>query len=274
MIDPLIIMSAPNGARRQKADHPQLPISPDDMAECAELILANGASILHLHVRDENNRHSLNVDRYRASIKAIRNAVGSDLIIQATTEAVGIYNRQQQMDMVKTLKPEATSLALRELCPSDNELQEFAAFNQWIISQKILPQYILYDENDYLRFEAYRKQGVFHQEQPFTLFVLGSYHGRSDEIDQMTEKMTAHAMKASFPWAVCGFDVNEKPCTTHAIKNGGHVRVGFENNIMRNDKQILKDSGEMIKFCTSQAIANARPIQNADNIRNIFDIRG
>jgi len=273
MTDPLIIMSAPNGARRQKSDHPQLPITPSDMAECAKLILSHGASILHLHVRDENNRHSLDVERYRTSIKAIREAVGRNLIIQATTEAVGIYDRQQQMEMVKLLKPEATSLALRELCPSDNETQEFAAFNQWIISQKILPQYILYDENDYLRFEAYRKQGIFHQETPFCLFVLGSYQDHSPEIDQMSQKMTRYSEQANFPWAVCGFDINEKPSIEQAIKNGGHVRVGFENNIMRNENKKLKDSGEMIKYCADIATSQNRPIQKADNLRNIFDIR-
>ena len=98
-------MSAPNGARRKKSDHPALPITPDDMADCAEEICQNGASILHLHIRDDHNQHSLDVERYRASIAAIKNRVQDKLIIQATTEAVGIYNRHDQMHMVKELKP-------------------------------------------------------------------------------------------------------------------------------------------------------------------------
>ena len=107
-------MSAPNGARRQKKDHPEIPISPDEMALCAEQILQAGASILHLHVRDDDGSHSLDVDRYQNSINAIKNKVGDQLIIQATTEAVGIYDRHQQMEMVKKLRPEAVSIALRE----------------------------------------------------------------------------------------------------------------------------------------------------------------
>lgn len=269
---PLVIMSAPNGARRQKSDHPELPITPGDMAKCAEIILSQGASILHLHVRDQDNRHSLDVERYRASIKAIKDAVGSELIIQATSEAVGIYNPQQQMQMVKSLKPEATSLALRELVPSDNQLNQFSQFCKWMIDQHIFPQYILYNETDYLRFETYRKQGVFHQEHPFVLFVLGSYQGNSPEINQMTEKIMTIAPKVEFPWAVCGFDNNEKNCVEHAIKSGGHVRVGFENNIMRNDTEFLKDSGEMIKFSADFAKSQNRTIASADDVRNIFNI--
>ena len=85
-------MSAPNGARRQKTDHPELPITPDDMALCAEHIVEGGASILHMHVRDDEGQHSLDVERYRASIDTIHANIGQDLIIQVTTEAVGQYN--------------------------------------------------------------------------------------------------------------------------------------------------------------------------------------
>ena len=165
-------MSAPNGARRQKKDHPEIPITPDEMAICSEQILEDGASILHLHVRDDENNHSLDTDRYRASIKAIKEAVGDQLIIQTTTEAVGIYNHHQQMEMVRELKPEAISMALRELCPTDDDQTEFSSFLKWLKTEHIFPQYILYNSEDYIRFEQYRKMGIFHDDNPFVLFVI------------------------------------------------------------------------------------------------------
>ncbi len=190
MTDPFIIMSAPNGARRQKSDHPALPITPDDMAKCAGEIIDAGASILHLHVRDERGGHSLDVNRYRASITAIRDAVGDNIIIQATSEAVGIYSRHEQMAMVKTLRPEAVSLALRELCPGDDELSEFSAFTDWLSAEHVFPQYILYDMKDYLRFENYRTRGIFNDDSPFTLFVLGNYRNDTPEkdVDQLKRR--------------------------------------------------------------------------------------
>ena len=116
---PLIIAVAPNGARKTKADHPALPITPEELAETAARCLDAGASMIHLHVRDDDQKHSLDVSAYRAAIAAIRARVGGELIIQVTTEAVGIYTPAQQMAMVQELEPEAVSLAVRELCPDD-----------------------------------------------------------------------------------------------------------------------------------------------------------
>lgn len=271
MTDPFIIMSAPNGARRQKSDHPALPISPHDMAVCAEEIISAGASMLHLHVRDDQNAHSLDVERYRASIAAIRDAVGFDIIIQATSEAVGRYSRHEQMAMVKELKPEAVSLALREICPSDDELGETAQFIDWMTKERIFPQYILYDESDYRRFEAYRKHGIFQNDLPFALFVLGNYQDTSPEGE--IEQLKQHTKESAFPWAVCGFGTNEINSVSHAVKNNGHIRVGFENNIWRTEGQLLSTHDEMIQFCSDAAKKANRAIATVDDVRNLFEIR-
>ncbi len=274
MSDPFIIMSAPNGARRLKSDHPNIPLSPRDMAICAEEIIDAGASILHLHVRDDQGVHSLDVDRYRASITAIRDAVGDKIIIQATSEAVGIYSRQEQMAMVKSLKPEAISLALRELCPTDDEVKEFATFINWITAEHIFPQYILYDEEDYQRFEHYRQQGVFQNDHPFALFVLGNYRGTS--LVEDVERLKSRTRQADFPWAVCGFGTNELHAVTHAVENigqnKGHIRVGFENNIWRAENELLTNNAEMIQFCKDAAKDVGRPIATAQDVRRLFQL--
>ena len=69
---PLVVMVAPNGARRTKADHPNLPLIPAEIAREAERCAAAGASVLHLHVRDEDGRHSLDPRLYLAAIDAVR----------------------------------------------------------------------------------------------------------------------------------------------------------------------------------------------------------
>ena len=265
-------MSAPNGARRQKSDHPALPITPDDMADCAEEIWQNGASILHLHIRDDHNHHSLDVERYRASIAAIKNRVQDKLIIQATTEAVGIYNRHDQMHIVKELKPEAVSIALKELCPHEDSLRDFTHFTKLMVDENIFAQYILYYEHDYHRFEGYRKNGIFQNDRPFTLFVLGSYQGPSPETIAMAEQLKIKTIHAEFPWAVCGFATNEVVCVKHAIQHKGHIRVGFENNIWRDEHNLLDSNSEMIKYSANEAQKANRLVATADDVRTIFGL--
>ena len=62
--DVVMIAVAPNGARKTQQDHPQLPISPKEIAHTAAACLDAGACMLHLHVRDENLGHSLDAQRY------------------------------------------------------------------------------------------------------------------------------------------------------------------------------------------------------------------
>jgi 3-keto-5-aminohexanoate cleavage enzyme len=177
---PLVVMVAPNGARRTKADHPELPITPAEIADEAARCAEAGASVLHLHVRSDDGRHTLDVDRYGAAIDALRRKLGERMVIQITTEAVGRYGPAEQMALVRELHPEAVSLALAELMPDDRGADEAAAFLDWLRRERIAPQYILYAPDEVVRFHDLRRRGVIPQRRPFALFVLGRYAERTE----------------------------------------------------------------------------------------------
>ncbi|MDX1655449.1 MAG: 3-keto-5-aminohexanoate cleavage protein, partial [Candidatus Competibacteraceae bacterium] len=172
---PLIINVAPNGARRTHADHPKLPITPQELAETAKSCLQAGAAMLHLHVRDVQGGHTLDVEAYRAAMAAVEKAVGKELIVQATSEAVGLYRPEQQMAMVRELRPEAVSLAVREIAPAASDEPKAADFLAWLVGVGIHPQFILYSPGDIARFKDLLERGVVPQRQHFVLYVLGRY---------------------------------------------------------------------------------------------------
>ncbi len=172
---PLIIAVAPNGARRTKADHPAQPMTPDELAETSVKCVEAGASMIHLHVRDAAGGHTLDVDAYRAATDAIRAKLGDRIVIQATSEAVGMYSPAQQMAMVRQLHPEAVSMAIRELIPDDEDEGPASRFLEWLIGERIQPQYILYSADEVVRFADLRKRGVIPGDNVFVLYVLGRY---------------------------------------------------------------------------------------------------
>ena len=90
------IAVAPNGGRRTKADHPQLPLTPSDLARAAAACRDAGAAMIHIHVRDAQGEHLLDADAYRAATAAIRATVGDGLVIQITSEALGKYSAEEQ----------------------------------------------------------------------------------------------------------------------------------------------------------------------------------
>lgn len=260
-------MCAPNGARKTRADHPALPTTPGELADCAEAILHAGASIIHLHVRDNEGRHSLEVDRYRAAILAVRERVGDRLVIQATTEACGLYSPAQQMQMVRDLKPEAVSLGLNELCPDDAAEADAGRFFSWLNSERIMAQYILYSAEDVVRFETLRNRGVIPDTRPFALFVLGRY---SDDLtgDPLDLELFSAAAAADTEWAVCCFGQAEQAAVSLASAMNGHARVGFENNLLAPDGGTVTDNAALVRLA---AVCNGpRPLASASDVRTLF----
>lgn len=246
--DPLIIAVAPNGARKTKVDHPALPISPDELGREAAACRAAGAAMIHLHVRADDDTHSLDVDRYRAAIAAVRREAGSDFIIQVTSEAVGRYTPAEQRAMVQTLRPEAVSLAVRELCPDASYETDFAAFTDWMRRESVHPQYILYDADDVRRFAVLRRRGIVAGESAFVLYVLGRYSKSqtSEPTDLLPFLDATRAEGAAWHWAVCAFGPKEGACALTAAALGGHCRVGFENNLALANGETASDNAALV----------------------------
>lgn len=262
-----MIMSAPNGARRGPEDHPALPLSPAALADCAADLQAEGVSVLHLHVRDASGGHSLDPSRYRAAIVEIRQRVGDGMVLQVTTEAVGRYTRDEQMAVVRELRPEAVSLALPELCPDAAAEPSAARFYAWLQRERIWPQHILYSLRDVRRFEALRRRGLLGDGEQSCLLVLGRYaknlEGDPDDLAELIGLLDTQAVS----WTVCTFGRHENAAALAAAERGGHVRLGFENNLLLCDGTPARDNAELIaQFCRSMSHLHRRPA-TADEIR-------
>jgi uncharacterized protein (DUF849 family) len=267
--EPLIVTVAPNGARKTKDDHPALPLTPAEIAETAEACLTAGAAMIHLHVRDADAGHTLSVKAYRAAIGALRDRLGDRMIIQVTSEAVGLYEPEQQIAMVRELKPEAVSIALRELLPQGGDRKRFADFARWLADAAITPQWILYSPDDLRRFQDLRGQGVIPNGNGVRLYVLGRYSvgQRSEPADLLAFLAEA---SGDDPWAICAFGPKEAAAALTAAALGGHVRVGFENNLRLPDGTLAPDNAACVAAVAAGARAIGRPLADAAQARAIL----
>ncbi len=266
---PLVLAVAPNGARKTKADHAALPIEPDEIARTAAACREAGAAMIHLHVRDREGRHSLDVEAYRAAIAALRREVGDGLVIQATSEAVGRYSAAEQMAMVRELRPEAVSLAVRELVPDAAAEPEAAAFFAWLAAERILPQFIVYSDEDLRRFDGLVARGVVPEGPCSLLFVLGRYtKGQVSTPEDLLPFLAANPQRHG--WAVCAFGRREAACALAAAALGGHARVGFENNLYLPDGALAPGNAALIAAVADGARGIGRPLADADAARAIM----
>ena len=266
---PLVVMVAPNGARRTKADHPRLPMTAEELAEEAAACVAAGATLIHLHVRDAAGAHVLDVDLYRAATDAVRRRVGDRMVVQVTTEAVGRYRPDQQIAVVRALHPEAVSMALGELIPDDAATDEATELLAWLQRERIAPQFILYTPAEVIRFHELRRRGVIPQARPFVLFVLGRYTEPA-EVRPRDVLPYLKAHDADFPWAVCAFGRAETACVLTAAGLGGHVRVGFENNLWLPDGSRAESNADLVTRVVAGAQLVGRPIADIATTRALL----
>ena len=283
--NPLILTVAPNGAYKLAADHPAVPLTAQALAADAKRCLDAGAAMLHLHIRDAQGRHSLSTEGYLEALRVVRAAVGDQLVLQVTSEAARVYQAPAQMAMVQAVRPEAVSIGLRELDQPGIGRAGLAAFFGWLARERVMTQVILYDLADLRRWLALRAEGVVPDAPWFLLFVLGRYSAGqvSCPLDLLpfvaahTAANTAAHTAANTaaqadpePWAMCAFGAAEHACAMTAAALGGHVRVGFENNLRLKDGALAPDNAALVAQAADIARCLGRPLATAHDVRQRF----
>lgn len=267
---PVSITVAPNGGRRTHADHPALPMTPDELAGVASLCLKAGASMIHVHARDRDGQHLLDAEAYRAILLAINRAVGDRLVVQITSESLGIYAPAEQMRVVRETRPEAVSLALRELLPDDSGEAEFSAFLLWLRQENIAPQIILYTPDEARRLARLQARGVIPFEHPAVLYVLGRYTAGQTSSPADILPFFDTTMPRFRNWTTCAFGIREASCVVAGALLGGHVRVGFENNLWLPDGGMAPGNEALVAVARDALVGLGCRISTADEVRSIL----
>jgi len=272
----LIIMVAPNGSRRDKRDHPRLPITPSELAETALACQTAGASAIHLHVRDEIGRHSLSPVAYRRAISAIEATCGAGLVTQVTTEAVGQFDFPEQVELVEALLPAAVSFSLAEMLRHGEA--PAVDFVRWAGQVGTAIQFILYSAGEVRLFaRLWRTPGTPIPERPVIIVVVGRYaetqESSVEEFDQLYAALVETGLAEASVWMTCAFGRGELACVERSIARGGHARVGFENAIVNASGRPARDNAERVALVADLAAHYARPLADANRCAQLLGMR-
>ncbi|MGB0901494.1 3-keto-5-aminohexanoate cleavage protein [Halocynthiibacter sp.] len=242
---------APNGARRTKKDHPALPMTTAEIAETARLCFAAGAGEIHLHVRDDDGRHSLDTGRYQDAMAAVAQSAPG-MAIQITTETAGIYDVTAQFNCLQQLTPAAASVSVREMARDEDTARRLYRFAHEAGTKL---QHILYNKDDIAQLAHWMDQGVVPSDMGTAIFVLGQYipavHATPADLDVFLT--ASHAL--DLDWTICAFGPNELACARAALQTGGNLRVGFENNLHLPDGTLARDNAELVSLAVKEGRA-------------------
>lgn len=244
-----LIMVAPTGARRTKADHPNLPVTIPEIIESARHCHAAGAQLLHAHVRDETGKHTLDAGLYSELLAEMATQVPT-MQVQITTEAVGIYSPVEQRSVVETVRPKLVSIALREMM-AEEDTKTLRQFYHRQSEAGVAIQHILYAAEDLARLAREIAQGTIPGKNLSLLFVLGRYtknqQSTPDDLLAFLTEMAQSPHTKNAEFMICAFGQAEISCLLFAAEKGGNCRIGFENNILDEDGTLARSNANRVE---------------------------
>ena len=241
------LMVAPNGARKQKSDHLAVPVTIPEIAQTAFDCFQAGADCLHLHVRNKNGTHSLDPVLYNEAISTVA-ALVPTMPIQITTESGGVFDVDTQLHCLKSVIPDAASISIREIARDTSMALGVYGF---CAEAKINIQHILYDANDIVLLREWYAKGWIPSHMTSVIFVLGQYQPMVLAQPENLQSFIDASIGLNLKWAICAFGQHELACAKEAIRLGGDIRIGFENNTMLSDGRPAKDNAQTVALAAA-----------------------
>lgn len=269
-MDKLIITVALTGAEVTKADNPNLPVTPEEIARAAEEARAAGASIAHIHVRDERGLPTQSPEVFRRTIDLIRQR--TDIIIQVSTGgAVGMTPAERLGPVY--LKPEMATLTTGTVNFGDgvflNAPGDIETFAREIVAQGVKPEIEVFDVGMIQNAMALVKKGILKLPLhfDFVMGVPGGIPGTPKNLLHLTESIPSGST-----WSVAGIGRTELPLGVMAIILGGHVRVGFEDNVYYSKGVLAESNAQLAARIARIAGELGREVATPDEARRILGL--
>ena len=233
-MEKLIITVAVCGSAPMKSQNPGVPYSPADIAEEALRSWRAGASVAHIHVRDpETGKPAFSRDLFAEVLERIR--ADSDMLVNLTTSGFNLAGPDivRQRLMPVELKPDLCSLDVGSLNFRDGRVFENPpAWGETAAKtmQKagVKPEIEVFDMGHIGQAKDLLSKGLV-DDPPYFQLCLGIPWGIEGSLDSLVE-MHRRLPKGA-QWSALGIGPLQLPLTTHALLMGGHVRVGFEDNL-------------------------------------------
>lgn len=272
-MDKLIITAAICGAEVTKEHNSSLPYTVEEIGIEAEKAYKAGASIIHLHVREDDGTPTQDKERFRACIKEIKKRCPDVIIQPSTGGAVGMSNEERLQPV--DLNPEMATLDCgtcnfggdEVFVNTENTIKEFG---EKMIKLGVKPEVEVFDKGMIDMAIRLERKGFIKSPMHFN-FVLGVNGGISASPRDLV--FMAGSIPSESTFTVSGIGRNEFPMAAMAIIMGGHVRVGYEDNVYLSKGVLAKSNGELVSKVVRLANELGREIANPSEARKILGLK-
>lgn len=267
-MDKLIITAALTGAEVTREQQPALPITPDEIAQAAFECAQAGAAIVHVHARLPDGTPTQDKDIYRQIIAAVR--ARCDVIVQVSTGgAVGMTAAERLAPV--TLAPEMATLSMGSVNFGGdvflNHPADMAVFAQAMREHGVKPELEIFDSGMLSTACRWLKKGLLDGPLHFD-FVLGIPGGMAGTPEALLYLKSQLPSQAT--WTVAGIGAAQLPLATLAIVLGGHVRVGFEDNVYYRKGELASSNAQLVARIARISGELERPVATPNEARALL----
>ena len=246
-MEKLIITSAICGAEVTKEHNPAVPYTIAEIAREAKAAYDAGSSIIHLHVREDDGTPTQSAERFRVAFEAIRESCPDVIIQPSTGGAVGMSNAERIAPV--SLNPEMATLDCGTInfggdeifVNSEDTVIEFAKYMQ---EKQVKPEIEVFDRGMVHLAKRVKEKGFIDGSLHFNL-VLGTSCGMPAGLEDVVYLVNSLPEGSTFTGTGIGRHEFNVACA--AIILGGHVRVGFEDNIYIKKGVLARSNGELVE---------------------------
>jgi 3-keto-5-aminohexanoate cleavage enzyme len=270
-MDKLIITAALTGAEVTREHNPNLPVTPAEIAEASYDCFNAGASMVHVHVRNQDGAPTQSADVFKETMELIKEKC--NIIVQTSTGgAVGMPAEERLQPVY--LKPEMATLSTGSVNFGDDVflnppayLEEFARVMK---EQGVKPEIEAFDvgmiNNALYLLKKELISSPIHFD--FVMGVPGGIPGTVKNLLHMVESIPAGST-----WTVAGMGRTELPLGTAAIIMGGNVRVGFEDNIYYEKGVLAESNAQLVERIARISKIHGREVASPDEARQILGLK-
>jgi uncharacterized protein (DUF849 family) len=291
MAEKTIITCAVTGNITKPEQHPDLPITPAQIAQAAIDAAKAGAAIAHIHVRDPaTGAPSMELAHYREVVERIR-ASDTDLIINLTTGPGGrfvpseddpkvaapgstLVRPERRVEHVVALHPELCSLDLNTMWFGSavviNTPRNAAIMARAIREAGVMPELEVFDSGDIQLAHQLLADGVLARPALFQI-VLGISNGFPATPETLLYARSL--LPADAMWAAMGIGRMEFPIVAQACLLGGHVRVGLEDNLYLGKGVLAPSNAALVERAVTIVELLGRTVATPAEAREILGLR-
>ena len=273
-MDKAIITVAPTGEGPTKALNPATPITPAEIAESVYESWQAGAAIAHLHVRDRAGRPTMDTETFREVYERVREKC--DIVINLTTSGDITAGDEIRMAHLPLLRPEMASFdcgtmnwAHREIFYNSPQFLERlgGVMNEYGIK----PEAEIFDTGMLGNARHYLETGVLRAPLHYQ-FVLGVGGGMDATVENLI--FLTRQLPAGSTWSALGVGRAHVPILAAALLLGGHVRVGFEDNVYYSKGVLARSNAQLVERAARLAGEFGREVATPADVRALFHLGG